>query len=100
MGVPVEAFVDGGGEVSRLLSSPAAIRALPPAIASGIATSVEVAINAVFFWSVPLMAGGFVLALLLKEIPLRDTFGPAAPTKRSEEASAVSHSASAGIGIL
>ena len=82
--VPADALAAVGGDVSRLLSSPAAIRALPPAVASGIATSVEGAINAVFFWSVPLMAGGFILAWWLKEIPLHDTIGPARPIEGAE----------------
>ena len=51
------------------LNSPAAIRALPPQVASGIASSVELAIQAVFFWAAPLMLFGFVLTWFLKEIP-------------------------------
>ena len=84
--VPVDALVDVGGEITNLLSSPAAIRSLPPAVASGIATSVEVAINAAFFWSVPLMASGFVVAWWLKEIPLRDTIGAPGRIKEVAEA--------------
>ena len=67
--------------MSRLLSSPAAIRALPPPVAAGIADSLELAIRSVFLWAVPLMAAGFVLSWFVKEIPLRETVGPARPVE-------------------
>ena len=74
--VPESALIDVGGDVTRLLNSPTAIRALPPAVATGIVSSVELAIQSVFFWAVPLMLIGFVLTWFLKEIPLRETVGP------------------------
>ena len=74
--VPAGALTEVGGDVTQLLNSPAAIRALPPQVASGIASSVELAIQAVFFWAAPLMLFGFVLTWFLKEIPLRETVGP------------------------
>ena len=84
--IPAEALADVGGEVSQFLSSPNEIRSLPPVVASGVAASMESAINTVFFWLVPLMAGGFVLAWWLKEIPLRETIGPARPIEGIEGA--------------
>lgn len=74
--IPPAALAEVGGDVNALLNSPAAIRALPPEVAAGIAMSVELAVRTVFLWSVPLMFIGFLLALFLKEIPLRDTVGP------------------------
>ena len=74
--VPDAALAEVGGDVTRLLNSPVAIRALPPQVAGGIADSVEIALQAVFFWAVPLMLLGFVLTWFLKEIPLRETVGP------------------------
>jgi EmrB/QacA subfamily drug resistance transporter len=74
--MPAETVAQVSGEVTRLLSSPAAIRALPAPIASGITASVEVAINSIFLSAVPVMAVGFVLSWFLKEIPLRETVGP------------------------
>ena len=74
--IPREALAEVGGQVSDLLNSPAAIRALPPPVANGVISSVEVAVQAVFWWSVPMMLLGFVLALFLKEVPLRETVGP------------------------
>ena len=76
--IPPAALAQVGGDVSSLLNSPAAIRALPPEVSAGIALSVELAVQAVFRWSVPLMFFGFVLAWFLKEIPLRETVGPSA----------------------
>ena len=74
--VPADALVGVGNDVNRLLSSPAVIRAYPPAVARGIADSVELAVQSVFWWTVPLMVLGFVLTLFLREIPLRETVGP------------------------
>ena len=82
--VPEAALADVGGDVTQLLSSPAAIRALPPLVASGIASSVELAIQSVFFWAAPLMLLGFVLAWFLKEIPLRETVGAVEGTETSD----------------
>ena len=53
--IPPAALAEVGGDVNALLNSPAAIRALPPEVAAGIATSVELAVRTVFLWSVPLM---------------------------------------------
>ena len=83
--LPEEALARVGGEVSRLLNSPAAIRALPPPVAAGIAESLELAIRSVFLWAVPLMAAGFVLSWFVKEIPLRQTVGPATPVEGADE---------------
>ena len=79
--IPRAALVQVGGDVSGLLNSPAAIRALPSPVATGIASSVEIAVQAVFRWSVPLMFLGFVLAWFLREIPLRETVGQVAGPK-------------------
>ena len=75
--VPADALTAVGDDVNRLLSSPATIRGYPPAIAQGIAESVELAVQSVFWWGVPLMALGFVLTWFLREIPLRETIGQA-----------------------
>ena len=78
--VPISAVAEVGGDMSRLLSSPTMIRELAPEIAHGIAGAVEVAIQSVFSWAVPMMLLGFVLSWFLKEIPLRETIGPEADT--------------------
>ena len=84
--VPAQALADVGGEVSRLLSSPAEIRALPPLVAVGVVASVENAIHSVFIWAVPLMVLGFGLAWFLKEIPLRETVGAVTVVEGAAEA--------------
>ena len=86
--VPAAALAAVRGEMSELLSSPAAIRALPPPVAGGVAASLELAIQAVFFWAVPIMLLGFVLSCYLREIPLRDTVGPVPLVEGAEEAGA------------
>ena len=83
--VPPEAVAEVSGQVTHLLNSPAAIRTLPPLVASGIAASLEVAIHDVFLCAVPIMAAGFSLSWFLKEIPLRETVGPVQPIRAAEE---------------
>jgi len=84
--LPAETLAAVQGEITELLSSPASIRALPPPVAIGIAVSLEVAIQAIFFWSVPVMVVGFVISCYLKEIPLRDTVVSTPLTEGMEEA--------------
>ena len=84
--IPARALADVGGELSELLSSPAAIRALPPVVAAGVMASVESAIHAVFVWAVPPMVFGFGVAWFLKEIPLRETVGAVAMVEGAGEA--------------
>ena len=74
--VPADALAGVGDDVNRLLSSPAAIRAYPPATAQAIAESVELAVQSVFWWGVPLLVLGFGLSWFIREIPLRETVGP------------------------
>ena len=95
--IPPAALAQVGGDVSDLLNSPAAIRALPPQVAVAIASSVELAVQAVFRWSVPLMFLGFILAWFLKEVPLRETVGPAAQVEGVTE-SLTPEQESAGVG--
>ena len=83
--IPARALADVGGGFSELLSSPAAIRALPPAVAAGVTATVESAIHAVFVWAVPPMVLGFGLAWFLREIPLRETVGAASMVEGAGE---------------
>ncbi len=78
--VPPSAVASVDGDISRLLNSPAMIRELAPDVARGIAGSVEVAIQSVFWWAVPMMLLGFILSWFLEEIPLRETVGPESET--------------------
>ena len=81
-----ESLASVGGQVSDLLNSPAAIRALPADTAAAVTGSVEVALQAVFLSAVPILLVGFALSWFLQEIPLRETVGP--PVKGVEEAGA------------
>ena len=81
-----EALAAVGGQVSELLNSPAAIRALPAQTALAVTGSVEVALQAVFLSAVPILMLGFGLSWFLEEIPLRETVGP--PVDGIEEANA------------
>ena len=84
--VPPRALAEVGGEISALLSSPAAIRALPEAVATGVRAAVEGAVHSVFVWAVPPMVIGFCLAWFLREIPLRETVGAASVAEGAGEA--------------
>ena len=71
--VPAAALAMAGGRTSQLLSSPAQIRLLPPAVMNGIIEALARSIHSVFLWAIPLLLAGFVLSWLLDEIPLRET---------------------------
>ncbi len=57
----------------RLASTIEGVRSLPPAAREPITAAYADALHVVFLAAVPVAAVGFVVALLLKEIPLRDT---------------------------
>jgi EmrB/QacA subfamily drug resistance transporter len=56
----------------HLLSSPAAIRALPAEQYAAVAEGIARGVSMVFLVALPLVAIAFALAWLLKEVPLRD----------------------------
>jgi hypothetical protein len=51
--------------------NPATVAALPPAVRHGVFFAIAHAIDGVFIWALPAMAAAFVVALFIKEIPLR-----------------------------
>jgi EmrB/QacA subfamily drug resistance transporter len=53
-------------------SSPEALHRLPRAMAAPIVNAYAESLTQVFLWAVPVAAVGFILALFLKEVPLRD----------------------------
>lgn len=69
-------FVPAGAlgrfNLKDLQSSPSMIHQLPPAVRDGIAQSFAHSIHWVFLTAVPVAALAFVVALFLKELPLRD----------------------------
>jgi ABC-type Fe3+ transport system permease subunit len=66
---PPEAL--GRFDVKALQASPAQVRALPPAIRDGIVEAISRSLHTVFLSALPAAALAFVVALLLRERPLR-----------------------------
>jgi EmrB/QacA subfamily drug resistance transporter len=71
--LPPSALEQVGDDPAALVSSPAQIRALPDELRSGIIQAMANSIDDVFLLAVPLLVVGFVLALFLRELPLRET---------------------------
>lgn len=61
-----------GGESAEATSSPQALHRLPPAQAAPIVAAYADALDQVFLWAAPVAVLGFVLALFLREVPLKD----------------------------
>jgi hypothetical protein len=80
----------GRFDVKALQASPAQVRALPPAIQNGIVQAIARSLRTVFLSALPAAALAFLVALLLRERPLRkvahigDPTGDAPPVAASE----------------
>ena len=72
-----------------LLSSPEAIRDLPPDEYAAVADGIASGVSTVFLVALPLVALAFVLAWLLKEVPLRDELNVQAATVEGLEEAAL-----------
>jgi MFS family permease len=70
--VPTQAGVHISAS-SSFTATPAAIRALPPPVRTGVVESFVHSLNTVFVVGVPIAIAALILALFLKEIRLRDT---------------------------
>lgn len=62
-----------GVDPDRLLGSPAQIRALPPAVQSGLVEAFERSLHDVFLFAVPFALAALVVACLIPQRPLRET---------------------------
>ena len=60
-------------DVSRLANSPQTIRQLPDSVAAGVIDAIASGVHAVLIAALPVAVLGFVLAWLLRELPLRET---------------------------
>lgn len=69
----VPGFSTGGFDVEALKGSPAQIHALPGPVRDGVIEAFARSIHVVFLWTVPLVAIAFLITLLMKELPLRDS---------------------------
>ncbi|MCT4353223.1 MFS transporter [Streptomyces sp. Je 1-79] len=82
-GVGEAAAVAGPGldpsEIATAATSPAGVHALPDEVAAPIVQAYADTLHTVFLWTVPVAAIGFVVALFLKQVPLRDTARASAP---------------------
>jgi EmrB/QacA subfamily drug resistance transporter len=67
------ASVAGRIDPATLAETPAAIARLDPAVRQAVVGGIAHAVDTVFLAAIPLAAAGFVLALLLPEVPLRET---------------------------
>jgi EmrB/QacA subfamily drug resistance transporter len=71
---------------SSLQRGPEAVRALPPGLRGPVVDAFANALHVTFLWGVPIAALGFVIALFLKEIPLRETAHVGAVVEGGESA--------------
>jgi EmrB/QacA subfamily drug resistance transporter len=67
-----------------LRGGPAQLRTLPPGVHQAVAHAVAAAVDTVFAWALPFTALALLLTLLLRELPLRDSFDPLAGTHTPE----------------
>jgi EmrB/QacA subfamily drug resistance transporter len=59
--------------VARAATSPEGVHELPPAVAAPIVDAYADTLQTVFLWTVPVAALGFLVALFLKQVQLRDS---------------------------
>src|ERR1700761_324776 len=64
--------IAASGASPAAASSPEALHRLPHAAAAPIVSAYATSLTQVFLWAVPVALVGFVLALFLREVPLRD----------------------------
>ncbi|MEU8461143.1 MDR family MFS transporter [Streptomyces sp. NPDC029003] len=60
-------------ELAAAAQSPQGVHGLDPAAAGPVIAAYTEALQTVFLWTVPVAAVGFVVALFLKQVPLRDS---------------------------
>lgn len=69
---PLASAVASSGAPPAAVQSPDALHALTPEMAAPIAAAHADALDKVFLYAAPVAVVGFILALLLKQVPLRD----------------------------
>ncbi len=60
-----------GGATNLIHAPPEKLRALPPAVHTGLTEAISNSLHSVFLWAIPFGVVAFAIALLLKEVPLR-----------------------------
>jgi hypothetical protein len=74
--VPAQALAKLHG--TSVAANPAAVKHLPPAVRSGLQVAFSESLHVVFLAAVPFAFLAFLLALMLREVPLRTSMAPAA----------------------
>ncbi|MFE0606199.1 MDR family MFS transporter [Streptomyces sp. NPDC058892] len=69
----VRATGNDPAELARAVSTPQGVHQLDPAAATPVIEAYAEALHTVFLWTVPVAVFGFVVALFLKQVKLRDT---------------------------
>ena len=81
-GIAEAAAIAGTGDTAAIAAaarSPAGVHGLPDEVAEPIVQAYADTLHTVFLWTVPVAAVGFVVALFLKQVPLRDSARASAP---------------------
>jgi EmrB/QacA subfamily drug resistance transporter len=68
--VPQAALVHGNA-TNLVHASPARLRALPPAVHTGLVEAISRSLHSVFLWAIPFGVVAFLVTLFLREVPLR-----------------------------
>ena len=68
----IGAALAASGAPAAAANSPEALHRLPRAVAAPIVSAYAASLTQVFLWAVPVALVGFILALFLREVPLRD----------------------------
>lgn len=77
--IPKESAASLAGQ-DPLHMTPAQLRHLPPQVHQGLIDAFSNSIHSVFLWAIPFAVAGFLITLLLREIPLRERKKPVADT--------------------
>jgi EmrB/QacA subfamily drug resistance transporter len=83
--LPKSAHLTTKAAAALLHENPAQLKALPPPIHTGLIDAFSSSLHTVFLWAVPFGIAAFLVALLLREVPLRDA--GAATVARAADAS-------------
>jgi hypothetical protein len=70
---------------ASVTANPTAVKHLPPPVRHGLEVAFSDSLHVVFLAAVPFAVIAFLLALLLREVPLRTTMGPGAPEPSGAE---------------
>ena len=70
--IPASAHLDPAAIPKLLRGTPAEMKALPPAVHTGLIDAIASSLHTVFLWAIPLGVAAFLVSLLLREVPLSD----------------------------